>query len=155
MDRSGLLPSTASTTTLQHLTPPHHPPYTPLLRPASSPPPSTTLTVAYSCAVCVCVRVFASSARPLSRDSQGLTSATAPTDRPTPGLLRVSSKSSESIPLRIRHISYIYYSAPSRSSRRLVSCSERVVFEPSAHPVVAVAYLHANLTDCTCLAMLV
>ena len=105
--------------------------------------------------VCVCVRVFASSARPLSRASQGLTSATAPTDRPTPGLLRVSSKSSESIPLRIRHISYIYYSAPSRSSRRLVSCSERVVFEPSAHPVVAVAYLHANFTDCTCLAMLV
>lgn len=46
----------------------------------------------------------------------------------------------------------ISYTALSRSSRRLVLCSERVVFEPFALPVVAVAYNLANLTDCTCLA---
>lgn len=137
MDRSGLLPSTASTTTLQHLTPPHHPPYTPLLRPASSPPPSTTLTVAYSCAVCVCV--CACSLRPRDLSPATLRASPPLLHRPTdrlPGCC--ASRPSPANPSRCAYDTYhIYTTVPPPVPRAdsypaaSASCSSRPLIPSS------------------------
>jgi hypothetical protein len=133
----------------QHLTPHRHlslPTYLPCSAVSSSLLSShDSLTAAYSCVVrvCVCARVH--------RARASLPRRVSPRLQPPSGIhLRCYSHRVQLH--RRRAYNPISYTALSRSSRRLVLCSERVVFEPFALPVVAVAYNLANLTDCTCLA---
>lgn len=137
--------------TTSHLPITHSTVHPPPFSCARSPPPHDSHRRLF---LCVCVRARSYRPRDLCpatltfEPSSGLTSATAP----TPGCASPVQSSPANHPAA--HTTHIlYYSALSCSSRLLVSCSERVVFEPFAHLVVAVAYPFANFTDCTCLAM--